>query len=63
MVAIIITSLCVLDDGAYSYRLLQPLAFVCVMAKDGEVACCLQPFVVSSHNLPGAVIKPQWPTR
>jgi hypothetical protein len=63
MLAIIITSLCVLDDGAYSSCLLQPLAFVCVIAKDGEVAFWLQPFVVSSHNLPRSVIKPQWPTR
>jgi len=33
------------------------------MTKDGEVAFWLQPFVVSSHYLPGAVIETQWPTR
>jgi hypothetical protein len=57
LVAIIMASLYVLDYCAHSYLLLPPFAFVCVMVKDGEVAFWLQPFVVSSHYLPGAVIE------
>jgi hypothetical protein len=62
LVLIIVASLRLLDYRAHSYLLLQPFAFVFVMAKDDEGACWFQLFAVSSHRLSGAVIETKWPT-
>jgi hypothetical protein len=40
-----------------------PFAFVSIMAKDGEVAFWLPPFMESGYGLPGAVSKTKWPPR
>ena len=60
--ALLVASFHLLDYGAHSDLLCPPFAFVSVMAKDGGVAFSLQPFVGSSHGLPGAVIETKWPT-
>jgi len=62
LVAILVASLCSLDDCAHSALLCLAFALVYVMGKDGGVASWLQPFVRSSHGLSGAVIKTKWPT-
>ena len=63
LMALLVASLRLLDYCAHS-DLLVPL-FACgyTMAKDGEVACWFQPFVVSSYGLSGAVSESKWPTR
>ena len=49
LVLIIVASLRLGDSRAHSSLLLQPFAFVFVMAKDDEVACWFQLFAVSRH--------------
>ena len=48
LMALCIATLRVLDDCSHSYLLVRSFAWVCVMAKDGEVACWFQASVGSS---------------
>jgi hypothetical protein len=63
LVAILVASLLSIDYRSHRSLLLPSFAFIFVMAKDGEVACWFQPFVVSSLYLSGADIETKWPTR
>jgi hypothetical protein len=49
LMTVFMATLLILDDCAHTYLLFQPLAFVFVLAKDGEGAFWFQPFAVSSH--------------
>jgi len=48
LVTILVALLFLLDYRSHSDLLVPSFALVCVMAKDGEVACWFQPFVVST---------------
>jgi hypothetical protein len=63
LLALLVASLRLLDYCAHSDLLVPLFAYVDTMAKDGEVACWFQPFVVSSYGLSGAVSESKWPTR
>jgi hypothetical protein len=63
LAAILVASLRLLDSCTHSDLLFPPFAFVYIMAKDGEVAFWLQPFMESGYGLTGAVSKTKWPTR
>jgi hypothetical protein len=58
----LIALLRILDDCSHSSPFFRSFAFVCVMAKDGEVAFWFQPSAMSSLWWSGAVIETKWPT-
>jgi hypothetical protein len=55
LMAILVTSWCILDDCTHNYLLVPSFVFVYEMVKEGEVAWWFQPWVVSSYAGSGTV--------